>query len=81
MNPESFDALRRVAARWLAVMLCVAITVPPATAALLEPTDTNTAEIFTTTISGVGSCLRWTPKGVCLWLVCSRIECHVDETL
>lgn len=82
MKHESFDALRRVAARWLAVSMCVAITMPPAaTAALLEPTDTNTAEIFTTTISGVGSCLRWTPKGVCLWLVCSRIECHVDETL
>jgi integrating conjugative element protein (TIGR03756 family) len=46
-----------------------------------DSTETSTSEIFTNTISGVGSCFRWQPKGICVWLVCSWYECHVEETL
>ena len=69
-------------AGWLAGVLCITTAVPVTASALtVEPTETTTSEIFTTTINGVGSCFRWQPKGICLWLVCTLYECHVDETL
>ena len=83
MKHPLLDALRcRMASVVLNAMLCVSIAAPTAaSAAVSEPTETSTSEIFTTTINAVGSCYRWTPKGVCLWLVCTLYECHVDETV
>ena len=87
MKTQRFESLRRrVAIGWLALCLVLglmgSLALPtPALADVAEPTETTTSEIFTTTIKGVGSCFRWKPKGVCLWLVCTLFECHVDETL
>jgi TraU protein len=72
----------RLRACGLAGVLCLAAALPlSASADTTDPTETTTSEIFTTTLNGLGSCFRWTPKGICFWLVCTIYECHVDETL
>lgn len=73
---------RNLLASLLALLLCVALAAPPAAAAnVSEPTETSTSEIFSTTVEGMNSCFRWRIKGICIWLVCTIYECHVEETV
>jgi len=43
--------------------------------------ETSTSEIFSATISAVPQCIRWRPKGACLWLKCYLYYCEVEATL
>ena len=43
--------------------------------------ETSTSEIFSATISAVPQCIRWRPKGVCLWLKCYLYYCEVETTM
>lgn len=43
--------------------------------------ETNTAKITTDTFAASLACLQWQPSGVCFWLRCSLIECHVETSI
>ncbi len=69
--------------RWLTpsiLALAAAVAWPPASAASTAE-ETSTSEIFSATIGAVFQCLRWRPKGACLWLKCYLYYCEVEATL
>jgi integrating conjugative element protein (TIGR03756 family) len=78
---------------WLAVVLAAALlcsqaaaqqTTTTSSTSLSPPGESasaSTSEIFTNTVQAVPSCIKWQPKGVCIWLVCVYFSCSVKTTL
>ncbi len=63
------------------LMLVLSLSTHAQTNVGLEPAGTNTAGIFQATMGALPTCLRWQPRGICIWVVCTAFYCRVQTTL